>query len=51
MSRAMDRLLIIGNVDMWSKHNKDRPLGQVVTYMSEWGESAGYKFVSAQTSR
>lgn len=51
MSRAMDRLLIIGNVDMWSKHNKDRPLGQVVTYMSDCGENAGYKFVSAQTSR
>ena len=51
MSRAMDRLLIIGNVDMWSKHNKDRPLGEVVSYMSDCGENAGYKFVSAQTSR
>lgn len=47
MSRAMDRLLIIGNVDMWSKHNKDKPLGLVASYMSDMGENAGYKFMPA----
>ena len=47
MSRAMDRLLIIGNVDMWSKHNKDKPLGRVVSYMNDMGDGAGYKFMSA----
>lgn len=46
MSRAMDRLLIIGNVDMWNKHNKDKPLGLVVSYMKDMGEEAGYKFMS-----
>ncbi|WP_428827027.1 AAA domain-containing protein [Azonexus sp. IMCC34842] len=51
MSRAMDRLLIIGNADMWSKHNKDKPLGQVVSYMNDMGENAGYKFMSAQKNR
>lgn len=51
MSRAMDRLLIIGNVDMWGKHNKDKPLGQVVSYMSDRGEGAGYKFMFAQNNR
>jgi len=51
MSRAMDRLLIIGNVDMWSKRNKDKPLGQVVSYMSDMGEGAGYKFMFAQKNR
>lgn len=51
MSRAMDRLLIIGNVDMWSKHNKDKPLGQVVSDMREMGEGAGYKFMSVQKKR
>ena len=51
MSRAMDRLLIIGNVDMWNKHNKDKPLGQVVSYMSDMGEGAGYKFMSVQKNR
>ncbi len=51
MSRAMDRLLIIGNAEMWKTHNKDKPLGQVVSYMSDKGEDAGYTFMSAQKSR
>lgn len=48
MSRAMDRLLILGNTEMWKTHNKDKPLGRVVNYMSEMGESAGYKFMSVK---
>ncbi|MDH1341116.1 AAA domain-containing protein [Ectopseudomonas oleovorans] len=51
MSRAMDRLLIIGNADMWKTHNKDKPLGQVVSYMSDMGEDVGYKFMPAQNGR
>lgn len=51
MSRAMDRLLIVGNTDMWKKHNSDKPLGQVVSYMNDMGEKAGYRFVTAQDNR
>ncbi len=51
MSRAMDRLLIIGNAEMWKTHNKDKPLGQVISYMSDMGEVAGYKFMTAKKSR
>ncbi|HBO3958485.1 TPA: AAA family ATPase [Pseudomonas aeruginosa] len=51
MSRAMDRLLIIGNAEMWKAHNRDKPLGQVVSYMSDTGEDVGYKFMSAKRSR
>lgn len=51
MSRAMDRLLIIGNGDMWSKHNKDKPLGQVVSYMREKGLNEGYQFMPAKKNR
>ncbi len=51
MSRAMDRLLIVGNSNMWSNHNKEKPLGQVVSYMLNQGESAGYKFTSPQASK
>lgn len=51
MSRAMDRLLIIGNVQMWKNHNKEKPLGQVVSYMSDMGEDAGYKFMLAKKIR
>lgn len=51
MSRAMDRLLIIGNAEMWKTNNKEKPLGQVVSYMANMGEDAGYKFISAKKSR
>lgn len=48
MSRAMDRLLIIGNVEMWKLHNRDKPIGQVVSYMSDMSDSVNYKFISAK---
>ena len=48
MSRAMDRLIIVGDKSMWTGSNKLLPLGQVVSYMTEKGESDGYTFVSAQ---
>lgn len=48
MSRAMDRLLIVGNADIWKGNNKELPLGSVVTYMAERGQEAGYRFLSAQ---
>lgn len=48
MSRAMDRLLIVGDSTMWKGKNKDLPLGRVFEYMSEHGESAGYAFVAAK---
>ncbi|MCX7514986.1 AAA domain-containing protein [Frateuria hangzhouensis] len=51
MSRAMDRLLIVGNADIWRTNNRDRPLGQVVAYMDEMGEGAGYKFIPAKRKR
>lgn len=51
MSRAMDRLLIIGNAEMWKVHNKDKPLGQVISYMSDKGADAGYKFMFAKKIR
>lgn len=48
MSRAMDRLLIVGNADIWKGNNKDLPLGSVVSYMTERGQKAGYTFISAK---
>lgn len=51
MSRAMDRLLIVGNADMWRTNNRDRPLGHVLTYMDQMGEDAGYKVIPAKKGR
>lgn len=48
MSRAMDRLLIVGNVDIWRGNNKELPLGSVVRYMTERGQEAGYTFIAAK---
>lgn len=50
MSRAMDRLVIIGNAEMWGVNNKDMPLGQVISYMNNMGEDSGYKIISAKRS-
>lgn len=48
MSRAMDRLVIVGNAKMWDGRNRDLPLGRVVSYMSEAGEGKGYRFLSVE---
>ncbi|MBU3070217.1 AAA family ATPase [Aestuariicella sp. G3-2] len=49
MSRAMDRLLIVGNSAMWrSGNNKELPLGAVINYMEEQGPKAGFQFVNAK---
>jgi len=48
MSRAMDRLLIVGSADMWRGRNQDLPLGSVVKFMTEQGTDRGYRFIDAQ---
>ncbi len=48
MSRAMDRLVIVGNADMWKGSNKDMPLGSVLRFMNQHGSAAGYSFASAR---
>lgn len=48
LSRAMDRLLIVGSVQMWSSKNKHLPLGRVASFMKECGVDSGYRFVSSQ---
>ena len=51
LSRAMDRLLIVGSLQMWQSKNKDLPLGRVASFMEEKGPSGGYRFVNAQTGK
>ena len=47
MSRAMDRLLIVGNSDMWKGNNESLPLGQVLRYMRDEGAEQGYSVLDA----
>ncbi|WP_297187121.1 AAA domain-containing protein [uncultured Porticoccus sp.] len=50
LSRAMDRLLIVGSVQMWRSNNKRLPLGRVSSFMEEKGQDGGYRFVTSQVS-
>lgn len=47
MSRAMDRLLIVGNAKMWVGQNKAMPLGKVISFMNEMAEAKEYRFMAA----
>lgn len=51
MSRAMDRLLIVGNSDMWQGRNKELPLGEVVQFMQEHGTGSGYSFLQVKAGK
>jgi serine/threonine protein kinase len=48
LSRAMDRLVIVGSVQMWSSNNKHLPLGRVASFMESKGLEAGYRFIEAE---
>ena len=51
LSRAMDRLLIVGSSQMWQSKNKDLPLGRVASFMEEKGEGAGFRFINAKNNK
>ena len=50
LSRAMDRLVIVGNSEMWKGKNKHYPLGKVFDYMDQrrHEEPEGYRLINAK---
>lgn len=46
MSRAMDRLVIVGATDMWKGSNSEYPLGKIATYIQQH-QGDDYQFVKA----
>lgn len=48
LSRAMDRLLIVGAADMWRGKNKDMPLGKVLDYIESKQNEQDYNIIAAQ---
>jgi len=50
MSRAMDRLLIVGATDMWKDKNRDYPLGKIAAYILK-NQGTDYRFVRARPSQ
>ncbi len=47
MSRAMDRLLIVGSMQMWNRENASLPLGQVTSYIQNH-QNDEYRIVPAK---
>ncbi len=47
MSRAMDRLLIVGSTQMWTARNEGTPLNKVLSFFHERGEP-DYAFLPAE---
>jgi len=48
LSRAMDRLIIVGSSDMWRNRNKELPLGKVFKFISEKNSDLGYKIINGK---
>jgi predicted RNA-binding protein with RPS1 domain len=46
LSRAMDRLVIVGSAEMWKGQNEKLPLGMVVSLMSSNSGHGRYDFIS-----
>lgn len=51
LSRAMDRLVIVGDKRMWQGKNSHLPFGKVITYMEENANESLYRFVDAKTEK
>lgn len=47
ISRAMDRLVILGAKRMWSEANQSSPLGRVVRFIEEKVDDSNYAFLDA----
>lgn len=48
LSRAMDRLIVVGASQMWRGKNANRPLGQVIEYIETQEKSSDYKVLNVK---
>ncbi|APD85399.1 nuclease [Alteromonas sp. Mex14] len=48
LSRAMDRLIIVGDARMWKGKNEKRPLGQVLSFIENQKDKNQYQILSTQ---
>ncbi|KES23064.1 AAA domain-containing protein [Pseudomonas sp. AAC] len=51
ISRAMERLIIVGSMKMWSGRNAKLPLGKVLGYIGARQDDRNYKIVPAAPSK
>lgn len=47
MSRAMDRLLIVGSMQMWNRENSSLPLGKITSYIQS-RQNDEYRIIPAK---
>ena len=48
LSRAMDRLVVVGDMRMWAGRNAELPLGRVCTFIRERQHETGYAIIPAK---
>ncbi|WP_278404917.1 AAA domain-containing protein [Pseudoalteromonas ruthenica] len=51
LSRAMDRLVIVGDKRMWQGKNTQLPFGKVIAFMEEHSNQGLYRFVDVTTKK
>ena len=51
ISRAMDKLVIVGATDMWKAQNDDLPLGKVFQYVKEREDQPDYQIIERKEGK
>src|SRR5439155_25593530 len=51
ISRAMERLIIVGASRMWRERNQQSPFGRILAYIDQHADSSGFRVIEAQLAR
>jgi superfamily I DNA and/or RNA helicase len=51
LSRAMDRLIIVGAADMWRMKNSTLPLGRVLSFIENEANQTDFRIINAKTNQ
>jgi hypothetical protein len=48
ISRAMDRLIIVGAARMWRERNQQSPFGKILSYVEQHADSSHFRLIEAR---
>jgi hypothetical protein len=51
ISRAMERLIIVGAGRMWRERNQQSPFGKILAYIEQHADSSSFRLIEAQGAR
>jgi superfamily I DNA and/or RNA helicase len=51
ISRAMDRLIIVGAARMWRDRNQQSPFGKILSYIEQHSDSSNFRLIQTQALR